>query len=239
MKRSLLATALLAIVPALVLADEPERAFTGEVDAAWMKSTGSSNKETLKGRVDTQYKTGRWAHQFKAEGLNETDNDTGIRSIERYLVMEKSSWSFTERDYIFVKPQWEKDVKSGFEYQAFLAVGYGREFLKSDSLFLSMDFGAGSRYSKQDTGLGGKTDSEGMGNVALKFEWKFLPNARFNEDASVETGKDSTVYRTRSAVTVNVTDVVGLNFAYETKRDTGPSNTEDTLTTFGLNYRFK
>ncbi len=236
--RSILAAALLAPLSMAALADEPTRAFTGEVDAAYMKSTGSSNKETLKGRFDTQYKQERWAHQLKAEGLNEVDNDTGIRSIERYLVMEKSSWSFTERDYIFIKPQWEKDLQSGFEYQAFLAIGYGREFLKSDTLFLSMDFGAGSRYSKLDSAVGG-SETEALGNVALKLEWKFAPNARFNEDASVETGDSGTVLRTRSAVTVNITDVVGLNLAYETKHDSGPSDTQDTLTTFGLNYRFK
>lgn len=236
--RFMLATALLAL-PLVAMADGEPRKFTMEADAAYMKSTGTSNKETLKGRVDTQYKTGAWAHQFKVEGLNEMDNDTNVRSAERYLAMEKTSWNFTERDYLFVKPQWEKDLHSGYEYQAFLAAGYGHIFLKSDNLFLSTDLGAGKRRTKQDTGLGGATDSESMGNAALKFEWKFLPNARFNEDASAETSSNASIYRTRSAITVNMTDMLGLSMVYETKRDTGTANSSDTLTTFGLNYRLK
>jgi putative salt-induced outer membrane protein len=238
--RSLLPIALFSIfTSSIAIADDTTRHFTAEADAAYLKSTGSSNKETLKARLDSQYKAGAWTYELKTEGLNETDNDANMRTRERYLAMEKTSWSFTDRDYLFLKPQWEKDLQSGYEYQTFLAAGYGRKFIKSENINLSMDFGAGTRHSKEDTHLGGKSDDEAMSNVALKFEWKFLPNARFNEDASAETAKDSSVYRTRSAITVNMTNVLGFSLIYETKRDTGPANTDDTLTTVGLSYRLK
>lgn len=236
--RLILAASLVAL-PLAALAEDKPRNFTVEADAAYMKSTGSSEKETLKGRMEAQYTKSSWSHLLKLEGLNEVDNATNLRSAERYLVMEKTSWNFTERDYLFVKPQWEKDLHSGFEYQAFLAVGYGHIFVKSDTMFLSTDLGVGARRTKQDTGLGGATDEEAMGNGAIKFEWKFLPNARFNEDASLETSSSASVYRTRTAVTVSMTDMLGLNVAYETKRDTSAANSYDTLTTFGLNYRLK
>lgn len=235
--RHILAVAALSSLSMTALADETTSAFKGEANATYMKSSGSGNKETVKGRIETQYKSGKWTYDFKTEGLNEVDNDTQVRSSERYLAVEKTSWSFTERDYIFVKPQWEKDLQSGYEYQAFIAAGYGRNFIKTDTMSLSMDFGAGTRHTKEDTGLGGKTDAETMSNVALKYEWKILPNLRFNEDASAENAKDSSVYRTRSALTASITDVLGVSLVYETKRDTGPANIEDTLTTFGLNYR--
>jgi putative salt-induced outer membrane protein len=240
--RILLTAALLAFFAGSAFADDTApSAFTGTASATYMQSTGSSNKEIFKARIGTEYKTGKWAHEFITEGLNESDNDSNIRTRERYLAQEKTSWSFTDRDYIFVKPQWEKDLQSGFEYQAFLAAGYGRKFIKSESVNLSMDFGAGTRHTKTDTnfGLGGQTDDEAMGNAALKFEWKFLSNARFTEDASAETAKNSSVYRTRSAITADMTDVLGLSIIYETKRDTGAANTDDTLTTVALSYRLK
>lgn len=233
------AIALLALLtPLAATADELAKSpFSGEVDAAYLKSTGSSNKETIKGRVDTQYKVNAWTHQFKAEGLNESDNDTGEHTTERYLAMEKSSWNFTDRDYLFGKVQWEKDLQTEYDYQAFFAVGYGRQIIKTDTMFLSSDLGAGVRYNKIDAT--GESDSEALGNFALKYEWNFRKGGRFNEDLSVETGQSGTVLRTRTALTFDLTDVLGLNLAYETKSDSGPSEVADTLTTVGLNYRFK
>lgn len=231
-------TAALFLVPLASWADEPVKSpFSGEVDAAYLKSTGSSNKETIKGRADTQYATGAWAHQFKVEGLNEADNDTGEHTTERYLALEKSSWNFTDRDYLFGKLQWEKDLQTEYDYQAFLAAGYGRQFIKSETMLLSTDFGAGVRYNKIDAT--GETESEALGNFVLKYEWTFRKGGRLNEDLSVESGQSGTVLRTRTALTFDLTDVLGLTMAYETKTDSGPSEVQDTLTTVGLNYRFK
>ncbi|MDQ8036420.1 MAG: DUF481 domain-containing protein [Pedobacter sp.] len=233
-----------AILPALLLlpvwshaAEAEEKPFTMDANAAWVKSTGSSNKETIKGLLDLQYKAGAWTHQFHAEGLNEADKSSDASSTERYLVFEKSSWNFTERDYLFVKPQWEKDLQSLYTYQAFLAAGYGRNVIKTDTMIFNTDFGAGSRYSKLESN--GHTENETLGNFALKYEWQFTKNARFNEDLSVEVGANGTVARTRTALTADVTDVLGLTLAYESKTDSGPSEVEDSLTTFGLTYRLR
>ncbi len=227
----------LLAVPAASLAVEPEKPFTMDANVAYVKSTGSSNKETIKGLVDLLYKSGSWAHQFHAEGLNEADNDTDQHTTERYLAFEKSSWNFTERDYLFIKPQWEKDLQSAYDYQAFLAAGYGRKIIKTDTMLLNTDFGAGVRRSKLD--VNGETEDEALGNFVLKYEWKFSKSARFNEDLSVETGSSGTVTRTRTALTADITDVLGLGLAYETKTDSGASKVEDSLTTFGFTYRLR
>ncbi len=232
-------TAMLALfmLPAAVLAAEGEKPFTMDANAAYVKSTGSSNKETIKGLLDMQYKAGSWTHQFHAEGINEADNDTDQHTTERYLVFEKSSWNFTERDYLFVKPQWEKDLQSAFDYQAFLAAGYGRKVIKTDTMLLNTDFGVGVRRSKLEAN--GETEDDTLGNFVLKYEWKFSKSARFNEDLSVETGSSGTVTRTRTAITADITDVLGLTLAYETKADSGESEVQDSLTTFGLTYRLR
>lgn len=235
--RMVVGTVLLSLLPVCVQAEEAVRPFTGEVDVAYLRSTGSSNKETFKGRLDTQYVNASWTHQFKAEGTNESDNDTGLRTSERYLALEKSSWNFTPRDYLLVKSQYEKDQQTDYDYQALLAVGYGRKVIKTDTMLLNIDAGAGTRYSKDD--ITGKADDEAVGNLALKYEWTFRPGGRLTEDASMDAGETSTVVRTRTALVFDLTDVIGLTVAYETKNDDGPSEIEDTLTTVGLNYRFK
>lgn len=233
----LLPFSLLAVSFSTLAADAEPRAFTMDANAGFVKTTGSTNKETIKGLLDLQYKKNAWTHQFHGEGFNEADNDTNTHTSERYLAFEKSSWNFTERDYLFVKPQWEKDLQSAYDYQAFLAAGYGRKIIMTDTMLLNTDFGAGVRRSKfKSTGA---TEDEALGNFALKYEWKFSKSARFNEDLSVETGANGTVTRTRSALTADISNTLGLVLAYETKTDSGAIEVEDSITTFGLNYRLR
>lgn len=226
---------LAGVLPGLLMAaDAPP--LSGEANVAWLKSTGSSEKETFKGLLAAKYLQGRWTHEVKLEGLNESDGSTGERTSERYLVLEKSSRDFTDRDYLFLKLQAEKDQQSSWDYQAFAALGYGHRFIKTDTIVLSTELGAGVRHNKDEAT--GDEDNEALGNAALKYEWAFRPGARFNEDVSVEMGEDSTVVRTRSALTFDLIKVLALSVAYETKRDDGPGDLNDTLTTVGLNYRF-
>ncbi len=226
----------LLLVPAASLAQEAEKPFTMDANAAYLKSTGSSNKETIKGLLDMQYKMDAWTHQFHGEGFNEADNSLGQHTTERYLAYEKSNWNFTERDYLFVKPQWEKDLQSIYVYQALLAAGYGRSFIKSDAMLLNIDVGAGVRRSKFD--VGGDTKDDAIGNLALKYEWKFTRHARINEDMSLEAGDAGTITRTRTALTADITDVLGLTLSYETKHDSEIDG-GDSLTSFGLSYRLR
>lgn len=217
-------------------AEAPADAFSGEADAAYMRSTGSS-KEIFKGRLDTHYVVNAWTHEFKAEGLNESDDNTGKRSSERYLVLAKSSWNFTASDYLFVKAQYEKDQQTDHDYQALLAAGYGRQLFKSDAVQASVDVGAGDRHSQ--AAVVDESTDEFVGNVAFRLAWKFREGGRLTEDASTEFGEKGTVLRTRTALLFDLTDVLGLSFAYETKHDDSLGGVDDSLTTAGLNYRFR
>lgn len=236
MRNFLVAMALLLPAPALA-AEPPPRALTGEGEAAYLKSSGSSTQETFKGFSFLRYQREAWTHELRLEALNEVNGDTGRRTRERYFGMEKSSWNFTPRNYLFIKPQYEKDLQSAYEYQAQLALGYGHQFLKTDTLFLSADIGAGLRHNKRD--VTGDEEDEGVANLALKFEWKFRPGGRFTEDASLDAGRESTITRTRSAFIFSLTDVLGMVVAYETRNDDGPVTLNDSLLTLGLNYQIK
>lgn len=232
--------AMAALLPVLAQAETataPVRKLTGEGEASYLKSSGSSQQETFKGFTFTRYQRDAWTHELRAEGLNEYNDLTQLRTRERYFVLEKTSWNFTPRDYLFIKPQYEKDLQSAYEYQLQVALGYGHQFLKSDTLLLTTDIGAGYRHSKAD--ITGDSEDEAVANGALKFEWKFRPGARFTEDVSVDAGAENTVTRTRSAVIFALSDVFGLTVAYETRKDDGPVTLDDSLTSVALNYHIK
>lgn len=233
--RGVMVPLLLLYLSANTLAAESS-VLSGEANVSWLKSGGSSASETFKGTLAGKYLHHRWTHELKLEGLNEAEGATGARTSERYLLQEKSSWNFTVRDYLFLKLQAEKDKQSSWDYQTFAALGYGHLFIKTEAMVLSADAGAGVRHNKD--ALSGDASNEALGNVALKGEWTFRPGARVNEDVSVETGEDSTVVRTRTALSVDLTRVLSLVVAYETKRDDGPADLDDTLTSLALGYRF-
>jgi putative salt-induced outer membrane protein YdiY len=236
MRNALWAMAL--VLPALVRAEgAPPRALTGEGEAAYLKSSGSSSQETFKGFTFSRYQQDAWTHELRLEALNESNGDTGLRTRERYFGMEKSSWNFTPRYYLFVKTQYEKYLQSAYEYQAQLALGYGHQFFKTDTLLLSADAGAGLRHNKRD--VTGDSEDEAVGNLALKGEWKFRTGARFTEDASLDAGRESTITRTRSALIFAINKVFGLVVAYETRNDDGPVTLNDSQLTMGFNYQLK
>lgn len=237
--------ALALISPAVSLADAAPAAanptvphsLTDEGEVAYLKSSGSSDQETFKGYTYTRYQRNLWTYELRLEGLNESDSSTGQRTRERYFVLNKTSWNFTPKDYLFLKPQYEKDLQSAYEYQALLAAGYGHQFFKTDTLFLNADLGAGTRFNKLN--VTGDKDSEAVGNLATKFAWKFSTDGRLTEDASLDAGESGTVVRTRSAVEFALTELFGLSVAYETKYDDGPVTVRDTLLSVGLNYHVK
>lgn len=216
---------------------QPPRPVSVEAETTYLRSSGSSEQETFKGFFNLRYRRDAWAHEFRAEGINETDSQTGARTRERYLAMEKTSWNFTPRDYLFIKPQYEKDLQSAYEYQALLSAGYGHQFFKTEALRWNVDLGAGSRYSKSDVTRA--VDTEAVGNLATRLDWQFRSGARFTETASVEAGEDNTIIRTRTAFIFTLTDVLGLSISYDTKHDNSEPRVNDTVLSFGLNYLLK
>lgn len=238
-RRAAWGMALLAMpLGALAEGEALPRALTGEGELAYLRSSGSSsNRETLKGFSYLRYQRRDWNHETRVEALNESNSDLGIRTRERYFVMEKSSWNFTPRNYLFVRPQYEKDLQSAYEYQSLLALGYGHRFVQNDVLMVSADLGAGYRHNKAE--LTGDADDESVGNAAFKAEWKFRPGARATEDIAVDSGPDSTVVRTRTAFIFKLSTLFGMVVAFETKRDDGPVLVKDAVTSVGLNYQLK
>lgn len=233
---------LIGLLPLPVLAQPvpapaPERPLNAEAEAAYLKSSGSSNQETLKGFLYTRYVRNAWTYEFRGEGLNESDSLTDQRLRERYFAMEKTSWNFTPKDYLFVRPQFEKDLQSVYDYQAMLAAGYGHQFFKSETLFWNVDIGAGTRFSKIEATR--DVEDEAVGNLATRFEWQMRPGMRFTEIAGADIGEKSTVVRTRSTLLFSLTNVLGLSFTYETKRENSNPRLDDSLMIFGLNYRLK
>jgi putative salt-induced outer membrane protein YdiY len=226
-----------ATVPSPLTAQSAAPKVTGEVQLSYLKSNGSSSLETLKGLLASKYARDVWTHDFRFEVLNETDSISGRHTRERYLVIEKTSWNFTPRDYLFVRPQFEKDQQSLYDYQTMLTTGYGHQFFKTEKVLLSIDAGVGVRHSKAR--ISRDHDEDTVANSVLNFEWRFRPGSRLVENASVEGGEENTIARSRTALNFSLTGVLGLVISFDIKHDDSSATADDSLLTVGLSYVLK
>lgn len=206
-----------------------------EANLAWIRSSGSSDRETLKTRLFGSMSQGQWTHEALIEGLRERDGLSATVLQQRYLWQGKSSWRFTERDYLFAKVQGERDRQSAFRRQTFAALGYGRKLVQQETIELSADLGAGVRRNQDRVTR--ESDDEGLLNAAMNFIWRLNDSTHFSADVALESGRLSTTTRTRSALTVALGAGLHLEVAHETKNDNGPARQRDAITTVGLAYR--
>lgn len=208
---------------------------TVEANLAWLRSSGSSDRETLKLRLAGTLTRGEWTHEALLEGLRERGDGGTTPLSQRGLWREKSSWNFTERDYLFGKAQGERDVQSTYRRQVLLALGYGRRLIADETMDLAADLGAGVRRSKdRATRI---SDDEAIANGALNFTWRIREGTRFAAELSVDSGKLSTTTRTRSALSIALGEGLHAEVAHETKNENGPTRQRDSITTVGLAYR--
>ncbi len=196
---------------------------------------GSSTKsESLAGHIDFKRMMGEWGQQFYGEavGSNSSDSDS---HVERYLASGKmihSEGTF----YEFGKLQWEKDLSSAFDYQVDATVGVGKELYRDPVQFLTGEIGAGVRYSKEDAPpQQGHTD--GIGTLSGHYERTLTKTTTFTEDMSYDYGSTSRTFRSRTGLSIAVTDRVSGLLSYDYKKifsSEGDSYTA--LTSVGVKY---
>ena len=231
----------------------PKRTETGEIkiekdyrleaDLGYLinssKSEGSSSttKENLSAHVLFQRQVDQWGQELLAEAVS-TNDDSSNDNIERYLVSGKLLHRSSPTVYQFGKLTAEKDLSSAFDYQLTLSAGVGKDVIKTDEQSLSVEVGAGYRYSKER--YAPRDDiSEAIGIVGAYYQYQINPQVRFNQDLSYEAGSDTRTLRSRTALSADLTQSFAAVASYNIKdlrSDAGDSR--DSLLSLGLRYKY-
>ncbi|WP_162818046.1 DUF481 domain-containing protein [Aquirhabdus parva] len=196
----------------------------------------SSNKSSIAGHVTFKRMQGDWGQELKAEAIGSSDSNSSD-NVERYLASGKmmhSEGSF----YEFGKLQWEKDRSSAFDYQTSLTGGIGSELYRDDVQFLNGEIGAGVRYSVEDLPPQ-KDKTEAIGTLAAHYERILTKTVSFTQDLGYDYGSSSNTFRSRSALSMMMTDKLSGLFSFDYKKiksDLGDS--DSSLTAFGLKYSY-
>jgi len=87
-------------------------------------TNGNTKTSTVSAKFDTNKEVEKWRHNLHAETLSSSSDN--VKSAEKYLASGQSSYKFNKFDYMFGLLMYEKDLFSGYQYQATLVAGYGR-----------------------------------------------------------------------------------------------------------------
>jgi len=231
----ILASALGATAPSAAM-DVLGTEWKGAGEFGYVATSGNTDTQSLSAKINLAHERAKWRHTLNLEALNNADKDA--TTAERYAGNWQTDYKFTEFDYLFGRLAYETDKFSGYDYRTSETVGYGRRVLKTPSMTLDLEAGAGARQSRLEAD---GTERETIARLAGRYAWQISPNAKFTEDLSTEIGADATITR---SVTALQTDIIGnlamkLSYTIENTSEVPPGvEKTDTETMVSLVYKF-
>lgn len=200
-------------------------------------SSAKTKKENLNVLILGQRQVGKWGQEIRAEAISSND-DSATSNTEQYYLSGKLLHRSSPTVYQFAKVSAEKDLGSAFDYQASAIAGIGKDIIKDQKQHLSVELGAGARYSKERYAPK-DTHTEAIGSIAGFYQYQVNSAVRFNQDLSYEFGKDTRTLRSRTALSADLTNKISAVASYnikDLKADAGDSRTS--LLSLGVRYKF-
>lgn len=222
---------------------EEKSPWTSSLELGFVRTTGNTETQTSIAKLDVGYQAAKWKHKLHAEGYGqESENDLGesVVSAERYEIMGKSDYKFTDRDYAFGLIRLQKDHFSGFEYENVVSAGYGRKALLRDNMELDLEIGPGVKFYKVDNG---ESTDEALLVLAANYWWAITDTSKFIQELRSDIGEEFTSSRSVTGIQANINKTLALRFTYTVRHKSkvpDPATTEktDTETAMSLVYTF-
>lgn len=215
---------------------DKEDNYKGEINLGYVSTSGNTDTQTLSFKAEAEASYKNWAQLIRLEALNSSDNN--VRTAERYAGLLKTDYNFTKRSYAFGLLGYESDKFNGYKYQSSIAIGYGYKALDEKSVWLNLEAGPGGRFSKLDSG---EQQNEVTALLAGRFGWQISDNALFEQDLSSEIGEDTTITRSRTALTANIIGSFAMRLSYRIRYNSEPppeTKHRDTEALASLVYKF-
>lgn len=241
----------LALAPASVMAAEEEenKLWSAEASLSYIDSSGNTESTNMDFRSGATRDGETWRNIYKLEASNETSevaddlgNEEEVRTAESYFGSAKAEYKIGEKSYLFGLLEYTDDRFSGYDYEASITFGYGRDFLKTKEHELSADVGLGYRESKETES--GAVDEEAVLRLGAVYLWRISENVVFDEDFSTEIGEEKNITKSYTRIKVKINGSLNGFAAYEIKYtdevpdETPPIKNSDRKFMLGLNYTY-
>jgi len=192
-----------------------ESPWSGSASLGYLATSGNTNTTSYNTAFGISYAKNKWTHAFDAaaNGADESEMVTA----EAYQADWKSSYDFSEHNYLFGLVAWRKDRFSGVTEQLTESIGYGRRIIDTPAHLLSAEIGAGYRSAdlSDNTSEGGA-----IGRLGLDYKWTFSETSNFEQNIGVEAGADNTYIESVSAVRAKLLGNLAFVLSYTVRHNT-------------------
>lgn len=215
--------------------DEPF--WGGSVDFGFISTSGNTDTESLKFAFDFGKDGEIWRHALHLDAYNNSSDHE--HTAEKYFGYWQSNLKFNDRQSMFFRAQYERDLFSSYEEQSTLSLGYGHRLLDDDRFVLDLEAGPG--YRRSILRQSGDLEEEGIIRLAENFKWVISKTTAFGQLFSVEAGTENTVARSGTSLSVAITEALALKLAYNVRwnRVVAPDiDNWDRETTIAVVYRW-
>lgn len=252
----ILLTALLLIVfmTGSLYAEEPAKEedkgpWTGTGEIGFLMTGGNTDTESLNSKLTADYTKAKWFNKTVFEAIysaeEKEDEDTGEtdkeKSAEKYMGSNKTGYNITDATYVFLLGDYTYDLFSGYYYQTVASAGIGHRLIKTERQLLELEAGPGYRYSAIREPGDADDEEEAIARLAAMYKLKLTEKSEFQQDVTVETGSETTITKSVSAVTAQIVGAMAMKASFTLRHDSSPpADTEktDRQTALTLVYSF-
>ncbi len=225
--------------------------WTGKGEGGLLLARGNADSTAGNVKLDIAKEQNDWKNALFVAGLYASNSTfaTAERIEGRYQLDHKLS----DKLFAFGALRGERDLFSGFDYQATLSAGLGYKFIDDATTKFAGTLGVGYRklrpeqLIKAPSGevierIKGEASGDAVITAGLSFEHQATKTTKLLDKLLVEAGSNNTSLANDFGVQVSMTDRLALAFGYGIRYNTDPapgSKKLDQQTTVNIVYNIK
>lgn len=222
---------------ALAEGEENTSPWSGDAELGAIWTNGNTKTNSLNGKLAIKHETETWVSQFKFSALGSQERAQGEdekrTTKEKYTTQLQFDRNITERAYVAISGQQDRDRFSGFYYQATTGVGFGYRAIKQENMNLNLEVGPGY-YREHTRPDDDKVNESAIGRIAVNYDWTIREGVKFIEEFNADIG-DNKVYRSETGLKTQINGSLATKLTYNIKHvDEVPEGAKKTDTEFGV-----
>lgn len=219
--KTLLAAVLLALASASRASAADAKPWKNSVELSFVSANGNSKTQTASAKDALTYDFDeRTRGALEAGGLGARSE--GRVTAEQYFAEEKVTRKITDRNYLFERYRWERNVFAGILHHHDASIGAGRELWKTDDDLLIGEAAPG--YLNEER-LNERRKDFASARAYAKYTRKLSETANFSQDAeytlSLKDARDARI-NTETALTAALTTSLSVKNSFVWRHDGRP-----------------
>lgn len=226
--------------------EQPALGWSTTAELGAIATSGNTKGTSVTGKIDSTHEMEQWSNEYslsafyKRDETTTEDGNTLIQtSAERYAASAKAGYRLdSDSAKLIVYGSHVDDRFGAYTERSTIAVGYGDQIFKTDTMSLEGEIGPGYARGKTDTG---EQENGLLIRSAGTFRWQISDNARFKQTLSLEYGEENKRTVAESSLTSKLNGRLQMKAAFLIQNDSKvpvDKKKTDTQTSLTLVYSF-